>query len=256
MARAGQDVARRGRVVQIREMAADDRPPPTWGRRLGAEAFGTFALVFVAVGSDTMAVVSGGEVGVLARAVAPGLMVAALIYAISDASGAHFNPVVSLAFALKRLFPVTWLVPYWAAQLAGAVLAALVVRALFGEQVAAGVSRPHVAASTAFIIEAVLTVLLVTVILGTADRARIVGPDAALAVGATIALCGLIALPVEGSSMNPARSLAPALVSGRYEDLWVYLLGPLLGASIAVGLTRLLHGPVHDGTSAKAAQGE
>jgi aquaporin Z len=237
-------------------MAAADPRQPTWTRRLAAEAFGTFALVFVAVGADTMALVSGGNVGVVARAVAPALMVAALIYAIADASGAHFNPVVSLAFALKRLFPVSWLAPYWAAQVSGAIVACLVLRALFGEPVAAGVSTPHVPGSTALAIEAILTLLLVTVVLGTADRARIVGPDAALAVGATIALCGLIALPIEGASMNPARSLAPAVVAGRTEDLWVYLLGPLLGATLAVAVTGLLHGAVRDDRSAEAAQGE
>jgi aquaporin Z len=243
-------------LAEIPLMAADDRPPPTWDRRLIAEAFGTFALVFVAVGSDTMAVVSGGEVGVVARAVAPALMIAALIYAIADASGAHFNPLVSLAFTLRRLFPAAWLVPYWAAQVVGAVGAALVVRALFGDQVAAGVSTPHVAGPTALAIEAILTLLLVTVILGTADRAQIVGPEAAIAVGATIALCGLIALPVEGASMNPARSLAPAIVTGRLEDLWVYMLGPLLGAGLAVAVTVLLHGTVPDRKSAEAAQGD
>jgi aquaporin Z len=243
-------------VAQIPRMAAEDRPPTTWGRRLGAEAFGTFALVFVAVGADTMAVISGGQVGVVARAVAPALMVAALIYAIADASGAHFNPVVSLAFAFRRLFPVAWLVPYWAAQVAGALAAVLVIRALLGDQGPAGVSTPHVAGPTALAIEAILTLLLVTVILGTADRARIVGPEAAIAVGATITLCGLVALPVEGASMNPARSLAPAIVSGRLSDLWVYLLGPFIGATLAVAVTGLLHGAVPDEKSTEAAQGE
>ena len=161
-----------------------------------------------------------------ARAVAPALMVAALIYAIGDVSGAHLNPVVSLAFAFKRLVPVTWLVPYWVAQLAGAILACLLVRALFGDAVRAGVSTPHVPDGTAVAIEAVLTWLLVVVILGTADRHRIVGPNAALAVGATIALCGLIALPIEGASMNPARSAGPALVTGDLGNLWIYVLGP------------------------------
>ena len=141
-----------------------------WPRRLTAETFGTFALVFVAVGADTMAAVSGGRVSEAARAVAPALMVAALIYAIGDVSGAHLNPVVSLAFAFKRLVPVTWLVPYWVAQLAGAILACLLVRALFGDAVRAGVSTPHVPDGTAVAIEAVLTWLLVVVILGTADR--------------------------------------------------------------------------------------
>jgi len=232
--------------------------PDDWARRLTAEAFGTFALVFVAVGADTMALVSGGRVSEAARAVAPALMVAALIYAIGDVSGAHLNPVVSLAFALKRLVPVTWLVPYWTAQLAGAVLACLLVRALFGDAVRAGVSTPHVPDGTAVAIEAVLTWLLVVVILGTADRHRIVGANAALAVGATIALCGLIALPIEGASMNPARSAGPALVSGDLANLWIYILGPVIGASLAVLLTRFLHGraPEVDGTAEEAARGK
>ena len=116
---------------------------PGWLRRAAAETFGTFALVFVAVGGDAIAVVSGGQVSVAARAVAPALMVAALIYAIGDVSGAHLNPVVSLAFALKRLFPVRWLVPYWASQFVGAIAAALVVRWLFGDAVRAGVTTPR-----------------------------------------------------------------------------------------------------------------
>ncbi|HEV7603340.1 MAG TPA: aquaporin [Candidatus Limnocylindrales bacterium] len=229
---------------------------PHWSRRLGAEAFGTFALVFVAVGGDAMAVVSGGEISAAARAVAPGLMVAALIYSIGDVSGAHLNPVVTLAFSLKRLVPIRWLAGYWAAQLVGAVLAAAVVRALFGDAVRAGLSTPHVAGETAVVLEAILTWLLVTVILGTADRSRIVGPDAALAVGATIILCGLIALPLEGASMNPARSLGPALVTGTLGDAWIYLVGPAVGACLAVVVTRFLHGPTErDEKAAEAAQG-
>ena len=190
-----------------------------WVRRFIAEVVGTFALVFVAAGADTMAVVSGGQVGVAARAVAPALIVAAVIYAMSDESGAHLNPSVSLAFVLRRDFPAAWLAPYWLAQVLGAVIASLVLLILFGDAAAAGVSTPHVAPSTAVVIEAILTMLLVTVILGTTDRARIVGPDAAIAVGATIAACGLIALPITGASMNPARSLGPALVNGQLGDL-------------------------------------
>jgi aquaporin Z len=184
-------------------------------------------------------------------------MVAALIYAIGDVSGAHLNPAVSLAFTLKRLFPAGWLVPYWAAQLVGAVAAALVVRWLFGDAVRAGVSTPHVPAQTAVVLEAILTLLLVSVILGTADRHRIVGPDAALAVGATIALCGLIALPIDGASMNPARSFGPALVAADLGDLWIYVVGPVLGACVAVPIMWFLHGAKgSDGTATEAAQGE
>ena len=229
---------------------------PPWPKRLTAEAFGTFALVFAAAGADTMASVSGGQVSPAARAVAPALTVAALIYAIGDSSGAHFNPVVSLAFALKRLFPARWLVPYWGAQLVGSVLAAALLSALFGDGIREGVTRPHVAGGTALVLETVLTWILVVVVLGTADRYRVVGPDAALAVGATIALCGLIALPIEGSSMNPARSLGPALIAGDLADYPIYLAGPILGATLAALLTRFLHGSrVDDGKAEEAARG-
>ena len=144
-----------------------DRPrDPGWPRRLTAEAFGTFALVFVAAGADVTARISADEVTAAARAVAPALMVAALIYSIGDTSGAHFNPVVSLAFWLKRLIPAGWLPAYWAAQSIGAIAAALALRLLFGDAIAAGVSTPKlVGAGTATAIEALLTLLLVSVVL-------------------------------------------------------------------------------------------
>lgn len=240
----------RGRVPTAR---AD---PPHWPRRLGAETIGTFGLVFVAAGGDTMATLADGQIGAAARAIAPALMVAAFIYAIGDVSGAHFNPAVTLAFSLKGLLPPTWVGPYWAAQLLGAVGAAVVLRALFGASIEAGVSTPHVTDWTAVALEAILTALLVAVILGTADRYRIVGPDAALAVGATIALCGLIALPITGASMNPARSLGPAIVSGDTANVWIYLVGPVAGAFIAVAAVRFLHGPGHpDRKATEAARG-
>jgi aquaporin Z len=137
------------------------------------------------------------------------------------------------------------------------VTAAVVLRVLFGSLIAAGVSTPKlVDPPTALAIESILTLLLVTVILGTADRFRVVGPNAALAVGGTIALCGLIALPVEGASMNPARSIGPALVAGQLGDLPIYLLGPALGAVVAVLLTRFLHGEqTVDDKAKEAAQG-
>jgi len=227
------------------------------GRRVIAEAFGTTALVFVAVGADAAAVVTGGEVGLAARAVAPALLVAAMIYAIGDVSGAHFNPVVTGAFAVKRLFPVNLVPLYWMAQAVGGIAGALLVRGLLGNAVEAGVSTPHIPSASALAFEVVLTTLLVTVILGTADRHRIVGTEAALAVGATIALCGLVALPLEGSSMNPARSLGPAIVTGRFDDLWIYLVGPFVGAAVAVGFNAILHGSSSgDPEARRAAQGE
>jgi len=238
---------------------ADDRrdADPDWPHRLTAEAFGTFALVFAAAGADVAARISNDEVSAASRAVAPALMVAALIYSIGDRSGAHFNPVVTLAFGLKRLVPALWIPAYWLAQLTGAVAASLVLRALFGDAIDAAVNRPRlVDPAGALAIEAILTLLLVSVILGTADRHRVVGPNAALPVGGTIALCGLIALPIEGASMNPARSLGPALVAGQLGDLPIYLLGPTLGACAAVLLTRYLHGEKRaDAKAEEAARG-
>ena len=205
-----------------------------WVRRLLSESFGTFALTFVA----------------------PAHLVKAMIYALGDVSGAHFNPAVSLAFAVRGLLPASWLARYWVAQLAGALAAAVVLGGLFGSAADAGVSAPHVASGVALAIEAILTLFLITVILGTADRHQIIGPNAALAVGGTIALCGLIALPIEGASMNPARSFGPALVAKNVGELWIYWLGPAIGALLAVGLTRALHGPPPpDGEARDAAQG-
>ena len=220
-----------------------------------AEALGTFALTFVAAGGDTMALVSGGAVVPAARAVAPGLLVLGLIYALGDTSGAHFNPAVSLGFALRRLLTPRWLGLYWLAQLAGAIAAALVLRGLFGDALGAGVDSPHMGAPSALVLETIFTTILVVVILGTADRYRVVGADAALAVGSTIALCGLIGLPIEGASMNPARSLGPALAMGQVGDVWIYVVGPVLGALIAVLVTGYLHGAASDQGELETAEG-
>jgi aquaporin Z len=239
---------------------ADEATEPNqtpWARRLAAETLGTFALVFAAAGADVTAAVSGGEVSTAARAVAPALMVAALIYAIGDVSGAHFNPAISLAFWARRLFPAAWLPFYWSAQLIGATAAALVLRGLFGSAIEEGVSTPHVEPAAAVAIEAILTALLAVIALGTADRSRIVGPNAAIAVGATIAMAGLVALPIEGASMNPARSIGPAVVAGDVGNVWIYVVGPVIGALVAVALLQLVHGPPHaDQGPREAAQGE
>ncbi len=238
---------------------ADPGPPDAagevrWPQRFGAEMFGTFALVFAAAGADSLA--TFGTAPAAARAVAPALIVAALVYGLGDVSGAHLNPVVTLAFALRRLFPVRWVVPYVVAQLGGSLLAAAVLRLLLGDAIDAGVSSTHLAPGTTVAMEAIFTLLLVSVILGTADRYRVVGPDAALAVGATIAACGLIAIPIGGASMNPARSLGPALVAWKLGEAWIYVAGPVLGALGAAILTRALHGPTeHDGKAEEAAQG-
>ena len=235
----------------------DDLREPNWPRRLTAEAFGTFALVLAAAGTDIGARLTDGAVSDAARAVAPALVVAALIYSLGDASGAHFNPAVTLAFALKRLVPASWLAPYWVAQVAGAFLAAALLGLLFPGSIDAAVTRPRlVDGGSAVVVEAVLSSLLLVVILGTADRFRVVGPNAALAVGATITACGLIGIPIEGASMNPARSLGPALAAGDIAAAWVYVLGPAVGAAAAVLLTTFLHGrPDGDRDAGEAARG-
>jgi aquaporin Z len=230
---------------------------PEVGRRMLAELLGTFALTAVAAGVDMAAALAPGEVDHVARALAPAVLVLALIYAIGDVSGAHLNPAVTAAFALRGIFPWRLVVPYWLAQLAGAILAALVLRSVLGDVAHVGANEPHVAASAALAIEVFLTAVLVTVILGTADRKGLVGTEAAIAVGAAIAMCGLVGLSLSGASMNPARSLGPALVAGQLGQAWIYVAGPLIGAAVAVAVAFALHGPApRDEEHVKAAQGE
>jgi aquaporin Z len=237
-----------------RDEGFDRLPGP---RRLLAEAIGTLSLTLVAAGGDTVARMTAGEVSIAARAVAPALLVLAFIYAMGDASGAHYNPVVSLSFTLRRLFPARWLLPYWVAQLAGAVGAGILLRAAFGDPARAGISMPHVDVPLAIAVEAVLTTLLLVAVLGTADRYRVIGPNAALAVAGVIALDGLVAIPLTGASMNPARSAGPALAWLELQDLGIYFVGPTIGALIAVGLAYVLHGASsRDGKAREAAEGE
>lgn len=233
--------ARQDEAPSRRPEEADEQEA-SLSRRLFAEVFGTFALVTVAAGADTIAALTDGEVTPVARAVAPALMVMALIYAIGDVSGAHFNPAVTLAFAMRRDFPWRLVPAYWAAELGGALLAATLLRSLFGTVGHLGATLPKRGVGVAFVVEVVLSLLLVTVILGTATRNRLIGPNAAIAVGGAIALCGLVGLPVSGASMNPARSLGPALVGGTTSQWWIYVLAPLTGALIAVACTWVMHG--------------
>ena len=224
-------------------------------RRLFAELLGTFALTFVAAGGEVIAVISGGEVSPAARAVAPGLLVMAMIYTLGSQSGAHFNPVVTLAFTLRQDFPWRRVPSYWVAQIVGAVLAALLLRVLFGLVGHLGATLPRHGIIEALVMEVVLTFLLVTVILGTATNHRLTGPNAAIAVGGTIALIGLFAAPISGASMNPARSLGPFLVSGQLADAWIYIVGPLVGALLAVLVAWLLRGKTTQ-EAVEAAKGD
>ena len=227
---------------QVEEKKQQPEPAVEVTRRLLAELIGTFALTFAAAGSDTVAVVSHGAIGVVVRAAAPALIVMAMIYTFGGQSGAHFNPGVTLAFALRQDFPWRRVPGYWLAQCVGAVLAALLLRALFGLVDNVGTNEPHAGVMAALVMEIALTFLLVTVILGTATSAKIVGYNAAIAVGGTIAAAGLFGIPISGASMNTARSLGPALVSGHLSNLWIYAVGPFAGVLLAAAVAFLLRG--------------
>jgi aquaporin Z len=215
------------------------------GRRLFSELLGTFFLVLVAVGGGMVSARFGGNaVPYTAKVVAPALMVAAIILFMGAVSGAHLNPAVSIAFALRGDFPWKRVPAYIVAQFVGAALATLLLWALIGKQGSAGLTLPGhgISAGTALLWEMVLTTGLVSVILGTASGAQQLGPLAAVGVGSYIALAGLWGSPVSGASMNPARSLGPALVLGDWTAWWAYLIGPIAGGAIAVGFAWVLRG--------------
>jgi len=225
-------------------------------RRLFAEVFGTFLLVLVAAGAPVVDARSHGQVPLDAQVIAPALMVMAIIYFMGTVSGAHLNPAVTISFALRGNFPWKRVPGYVVAELAGAVLAALFLRATFGNVGGLGATTPGPGMTevTAALIELVLTAGLVSVILGTASGARNIGANAALAIGGYIGLAGLWAAPVSGASMNPARSLGPALVGGHWTAWWAYVAGPLAGGLVAVGIAWILRGPPSSAADA-AAQG-
>jgi len=228
------------------------------GRRLFSEVLGTFFLVLVAAGGGMVNARFGGDaVPAAARVVAPGLMVMAVILFMGTVSGAHLNPVVSVAFALRGNFPWRRVPMYVVAQFVGSVLAVLLLWAFVGKHGSAGLTLPGPGISTGVALawEAVLTAGLVSVILGTASGAQQIGPLAALAVAGYIALAGLFGAPVSGASMNPVRSLGPALVLGDWTAWWAYLAGPLAGALIAVGCAWILRGPGGGANGTEAAQG-
>jgi aquaporin Z len=224
-------------------------------RRLFGELLGTFMLVLVAAGGGVLH--AKGQISLSAAVVAPGLMVMGIILFMGAVSGAHLNPVVSMAFALRGDFPWKRVPGYIAVQLLGATLACLFLLAVFGnvEHLGATLPGPGYSAWQALLMEIALTGVLVSVILGTASSAQNVGTIGALGVGGYIALAGLWAAPVSGTSMNPVRSFGPALVAGHWRAYWVYLAGPLIGALIAVGAAMILRGPGGDTAARLAASG-
>jgi aquaporin Z len=232
------------------------RQRPLW-IRLIIEFLGTFVLVTVAAGSGVINhYVGGGPISRTAAVIAPGAVVMALIYAWGPLSGLHINPAVTTAFAARGVFPAQWVVPYWVAQLAGAICAALFLQAMF-THVGAGGNYPIATPGgdwRSLVMEMVLTAILASVILNTATGGRSIGHQAAIAVGSTVALLGLFASPISGASMNPARTLGPDIVSNDYTGWWVYIVGPVVGAVIAVAIIGAVRG-LPDKDEREAAQG-
>jgi aquaporin Z len=250
------DPERARRLVKLEFGSRDDFDDPSLAyRRLFGELLGTFMLVLVAAGGGVL--YAKGQISLSAAVVAPGLMVMAIILFMGAVSGAHLNPVVSIAFALRGDFPWKRVPGYVLVQLLGATLACLFLLAVVGNvhHLGATMPGPGYKPWQTFLLEIALTGTLVSVILGTASAAQNVGTIGALAVGGYIALAGLWAAPISGASMNPARSFGPALVSGDWTAYWAYVAGPLIGAVIAVGCAAILRGWEEDPAARTAASG-
>ncbi len=227
------------------------------GHRWMSEAVGTFFLVIVAAGAPMMNQAFDQSVGRVAAVVAPGVMVMAMIMYMGKVSGAHFNPGVTLAFSLRGDFPWRRVPGYLVAQLIGATLAVLVAQAIIGVSGSYGGTFPADSSTpmAAFWLELILTFGLLSVILGTASGAQNIGIIGAIGVGGYIALAGLWASPLSGASMNTFRSLGPAIVANDYSSIWVYVAGPLIGATLAVGAAYALRGSGGGRVGSLAAQG-
>jgi aquaporin Z len=226
-------------------------------RRLFSEVLGTFFLVLVAVGGGVVNTATGGSISYVALVIAPGLMVMAIILFMGKVSGAHLNPVVTIAFSARGDFPWRRAPGYILSQIVGALLACSFLALVFGVNGSFGATQPGAGFSglQAVLIEFVLTLGLVSVILGTASTAQNVGPLSALAVGGYIALAGIWSAPISGASMNPVRSFAPDLLLLNFSNYWVYLIGPMAGALLAVLFAYVLRGPGGDKAAIEAAQG-
>ena len=219
----------------------NDRPDLL--RRATAEAFGAFALVFAGCGAIVANAERGGALGAVGVSLVFGLVIMAMVYATGHLSGAHLNPAVTLAFTLTRHFPGREALAYVAAQLLGALAAASLLLAVWpSEPAALGATLPTVGAGSALVYEAVLTAFLMFVIMAVATDTRAVGAGAAIAIGGTVGLDALFGGPITGASMNPARSLGPALLSGELHDLWIYIAAPIAGAALGALAYQLVRG--------------
>ena len=211
-------------------------------RQAGAEFVGTFGLVFAGCGAIVTDSVANGAVTHVGVALTFGAIIMVMIYATGHISGAHFNPAVTLAFAVTRHFPLALVPVYLLAQFGGALAASVVLRLLFGDVARLGATLPIGSVGQSFWLELLLTAFLMFVIIGVATDTRAVGQAAALAIGGTVGLEALFAGPISGASMNPARSLAPALVSGIWTAQWLYLVAPVLGALLGAFVYQAIRG--------------
>src|SRR4051812_31218419 len=234
-----------------------DDPSQEW-RRLFSELLGTFFLVLVAAGGGMIGQAFPDTISRTAAVVAPGLMVMAIILFMGKVSGAHLNPAVSFAFWLRGDFPWRRVPGYVVVQLVGATLACLFLHWVVNVSATYGSNYPAsgYSATDAFLMETVLTLGLVSVILGTASGAQNLGVFGALGVGGYIILAGLWGSPISGASMNPARTFGPDLVAGNFTSYWVYVAGPLVGACLAVGAAFVLRGAGGGQAGSGAAQGD
>ena len=203
-------------------------------RRYAAETFATFAMVFTGTGAMVIDSITHGAVTHVGVALTFGMIVMAMIYAVGDISGAHMNPAVTVAFWLAGRLPARAVLPYLVSQLCGAVLASGLLRAMFGNVAHLGATLPLGSESQSFLLELLLSLMLMFVVLCVSSGPRETGIMAGIAVGGVVGLEALFAGPISGASMNPFRSLAPALVSGHFTSLWLYLLAPTLGTAIAI----------------------
>jgi MIP family channel proteins len=218
-----------------------ERPDLT--RRAAAEAIGAFVLVFAGCGAIVTEAEHPGTLGSVGIALVFGLVIMAMVYATGHLSGAHLNPAVTLAFTLTRHFPGREALAYVGAQLLGALAAAGLLLAVWPSQPAAlGTTLPSIGAGSALVYEMAMTAFLMFVIMAVATDTRAVGAGAAIAIGGTIGLDALFGGPVTGASMNPARSIGPALVSGDLHDIWIYILAPVVGAAIGALAYQLVRG--------------
>jgi len=214
---------------------------PSLARRAGAEGFAAFALVFAGCGAIITNSERQGTLGAVGVALAFGLVIMAMVYATGHLSGAHINPAVTIAFALTRHLPARDAAAYIAAQVAGALIAALALGAIWTSHPAdLGATVPSVGDGSALTYEVVMSALLMFVIMAVATDTRAVGAGAAIAIGGTIGLDALFGGPLTGASMNPARSLGPAIVAGQSTGLWIYVVGPITGAALGAGAYQLI----------------